>query len=527
MDNPRGSPRLQVVPEKKLLIAEHHPVVAKMIPHARQIVGNSGASYLLIPHRPAESKLLTNLGFSPPSPILSYYDWQNTTPFDSQRDTAAMMVDNHRGYILNEIGTGKTRAAMYALDYLMRIKDVRAALIIAPLSTLSTVWDREVFCNFPHLTTSVLYGTKDQRLQALAQPAQIYIINFHGVKTIRAALEMRTDITAVVVDELSMLRNHKTDLWKNINAVTKSRRYVWGMTGSPMPKHPTDAYAQVKLLTPENVPIYYKQFRDRTMFQLSQFRWKERDDANEHVYSCMQPAVRFSRKDCQDLPPTLYETLQVAMSNEQAAAYKRMLNDLYIQYKSGEIFAANEGVKVSKLLQISCGFAYDTAGAVMPLDVKDKLRTLKEIADNAGRKVIIFTPFVYSTSLLYEYLHKAGYSVATVHGGVNKKDRDLIFNKFQHSPEPKLLVAHPQCMSHGLTLTAANTIVWYSPTMSLETYIQANGRITRPGQTSNTLIIHIESTALERKIYKRLKYRNSMQGALLEMFESGDLNANN
>jgi len=96
--------------------------------------------------------------------------------------------------------------------------------------------------------------------------------------------------------------------------------------------------------------------------------------------------------------------------------------------------------------------------------------------------------------------------------------RNEIFNTFQDSPEKQLLIAHPQCMAHGLTLTAANTIVWFTPTTSLEIYEQANARITRPGQSHKTLVIHLTGTAIERKLYSRLRQKARLQGALLDMF---------
>jgi SNF2 family DNA or RNA helicase len=106
-----------------------------------------------------------------------------------------------------------------------------------------------------------------------------------------------------------------------------------------------------------------------------------------------------------------------------------------------------------------------------------------------------------------------------VHGGTNKKHRDQIFAAFQTSDSPRVIVAHPQCMAHGLTLTSASTIIWFTPTTSLEIYEQANARITRPGQKHKALIIHLQSTAIERKIYKRLQKKASLQGALLDMFD--------
>ena len=109
--------------------------------------------------------------------------------------------------------------------------------------------------------------------------------------------------------------------------------------------------------------------------------------------------------------------------------------------------------------------------------------------------------------------------VAVVHGETSKTERDEIFRAFQQTQSPRVLVANAQTMSHGLTLTAATTIIWYAPVHSNEIYSQANARVRRPGQTRTTVIAHIAGTDIERKVYKRLQEKESMQGILLEMMK--------
>ena len=92
----------------------------------------------------------------------------------------------------------------------------------------------------------------------------------------------------------------------------------------------------------------------------------------------------------------------------------------------------------------------------------------------------------------------------------------------QDDPDLRILIAHPGCLSHGLTLTAANTIVWWSPTTSYEQYLQANGRITRPGQTEKTLVVHLAGSAVERRMYAKLEKNEDVQNTLLEMFANAE-----
>jgi SNF2 family DNA or RNA helicase len=148
----------------------------------------------------------------------------------------------------------------------------------------------------------------------------------------------------------------------------------------------------------------------------------------------------------------------------------------------------------------------------------NRIRTVFEIIEQTDDKVIVFAAFRFQVELLARALGKR-YSVAQIHGGTPKSERDAAFTGFQKGLSPRVLVAHPATMAHGLTLTAASTIVWFSPVTSLEIYEQANARITRAGQKHHAHIIHIQCAPVEGRVYKRLQTKSKMQGALLELFQ--------
>lgn len=255
------------------------------------------------------------------------------------------------------------------------------------------------------------------------------------------------------------------------------------------------------------------------MTQVSTFRWVARKDAKDQVYEVMQPAVRFKRDDCVELPPVIYDTREAPLSKRQQEIYDEMMRHSKVAFTSGEATAANEGVLMSKLLQITTGFVYTKDGRAVELDNTPRMEALVELIDEAEGKVIVFVDFIHASKMIAERLKKFGYAVEQVSGETPKTERDRIFTAFQSAVFPRVIVAHPKCMAHGLTLTEANVIIWFSPTSSLETYEQACARITRPGQTRKQLIMHLTGTAVESKLYKRLQQRASLQGALLEMFE--------
>ena len=513
---------VKVFPERNALVIPYRADVENALQPAGKRFEHGGQWYLALPAQLGVVRMLRNLGLDAPSPIHHQYDWNGGTPFESQRITADMCSIHRRAYVLSEMGVGKTRAVLWAYDYLRQMGEVQRLLVVAPLSTLSTVWENEIFECFPHLKVKVLYGDKKRRKRLLAEPADVYVINHDGVAVLHGELFARTDINAVVVDELASYRNSRALRLKNLAPIVSRSEFAWGLTGSPTPNAPTDAFGQAKLLTPESVGFSFKGFKDRTMRQVGTFRWVERDDALNVVHSVMQPAVRFTRDQCLDLPPTTYTTLACQVSKEVATAYREMAKDLATQIRNHEITAANEGVKLSKLLQISAGFAYDGDRIGRYIGGVDRIREIFQTIEAASGKVIVFAPFRYFVDLLGAVLAKK-YDTAIIHGDVPAAERTRIFSEFQKSPNIRVLVAHPATMAHGLTLTRANTIIWASPTHSLELYQQANARITRSGQGQNTFIVHIAATRAEQQVYRRLQRKEALQGALLDMFENGEL----
>ena len=510
-----------VWPDKKaLLVKSRNPEkILNVLPNAKSITVK-GVPLVAVPHRINETKLLRNLGYDAPAPIRTYYDWPGRfKPFQTQKEAAAFLSMHPRAFNLSELGTGKSLASLWAYDYLRSIGLLNKALVISPLSTLERTWADELFNHFPHLTFGVLHGPKKKRIAMLKEDYDVYIVNHDGVGIIEPHLKTRTDIDLVIVDEIAQCaRNAGTTKWKVINSVVnrhKEPRACWGMSGTPTPNAPTDAWAQCKLLVPDQVPPYFGRFKATVMRQITQFKWIPKPDATEIVRKIMQPAVRFTRDECLDLPPIMFETRDIKLTPEQSKAYKEMVEKMRTEAEEGDITAVNEAVKMGKLVQIACGVIYANDGTEVTIPAEPRVAEVKSIIEAAEGKVIVFCPYVSSVKMLAAELAK-DFSVEVIYGGVKKTERDRIFTAFQKSDEPKVLVAQPAAMSHGLTLTAASTIVWYSCITSNETFEQANGRINRPGQKMNNFVILLESTPIERRIYKRLRKKQKMQGALLD-----------
>lgn len=503
---------------KALILKLKNPSkILNVIPTAKQI-HIQGQDFVVVPHKFDEVKVLRNIGIKAPAPILHYYDWPGRyKPFKHQRLTSAFLTMYPKCLVLNQIGTGKTMSALWAADYLMKKKLVKKVLILSPLSTLERVWADAVFLDFPHRRSVVLHGTAEKRKRLLSTEADFYIINHDGFNIIAKDTNDMFDL--VIVDEAAVLRNPSTTRFKVVNKwlTNNVNTRLWLMTGTPTPNEPTDAWALAKLVNSPYIPVTRALFRDQVMIKIGNYKYVPKPNATEIASSVMHPAIRFTRDDCLDLPPTVLQVREAKLTKEQEEHYALMWKHLVTEVKTeGSITAANEAVKIQKLVQIALGTAYGTDGRTIQLDCKPRVDAVREVLDEADGPVIVFVPLTGVLHMLARELSK-NYTVAVVNGEVSASKRNEIFSDFQEKKKYKVLLAHPATMAHGLTLTAASTVVWYGPINSNEIYTQANGRIERIGKKFSSLVVHIEGTAIERKMYQRLENKQSLQGLLLDM----------
>lgn len=489
--------------------------VLECIPKAKQLP--SDPRIVVVPHRIREAQRLKELGFNPPSPIGYQYDWPGRfTPFAHQKSTADFLTLNKRCLVLNSIGTGKTVSALWAADYLMNAGVIKKVLILSPLSTLERVWGDAIFKEFYHRKSVTLYGDAKRRLRLLKTEADFYIINHDGFPIIaKEALDM---FDLVIIDEAAVYRNPSTKRFKQFYRWLQVQQdlRLWLMTGTPTPNEPTDAWTLAKLVDSPNVTKSYTNFREQVMMKLGQYRYVPRPDSVDIVKHVLQPSIRFTREDCLDLPDTITQTRKVDLTAEQAKHFKQMVKQLVTEVAGGTITAVNEAVKAQKLIQIALGVAYGENGELLELDCGPRISAVREVIEEAGEKVILFVPLTGTLRMLERELSKQ-WAVGVVNGEVSSAKRNDIFHNFQNARDPRILIAHPATMAHGLTLTAASTVVWYGPITSNEQYVQANGRVERIGKKHVSNVVHIEATEVEHRIYERLQNKQKLQGVLLDL----------
>jgi len=515
---------IHVSPARKLMTVPVSPELQGLWPAAK-IITYDGEPLMVLPHGVIETIMLRNLGLDAPAPILSQYSFPHPAgqpPFHVQKATAALLSMQQRAYCLNGLGTGKTRSTLWAFDYLRDIGAAHRALVVAPLSTLDNVWRKETFIITPHLKVQVLHhASKAKRLEALRKDADLYVVNTDGIKVLSEelyAMFESGELDVLILDELALMRNAKAERSKVARSFARKSVWVWGLTGSPTPNEPTDAWGQCRIITPNTVPKYFGQFRDLTMLKVGQFRFVPKRDANDHVFRAMQPSVRFTLDDIMELPPVIERTQDINLGKRQLEIYEEIRKRGLALLRGKTITAVNAGVVLSKLLQISLGYVYTSDGTTVPLDNDHRLDALSDAIADTDRKVLVFVPFTHALDGVVARLRKDGVDVVKVDGSTPKSERDHVFNFFQNTNKYKVIAAHPGCMAHGLTLTAANTIIWFGPTTSNETFEQANARIRRVGQHHKQLVLMFQATAAEKRMWARLRSKQQVQDNLLELF---------
>ena len=237
------------------------------------------------------------------------------------------------------------------------------------------------------------------------------------------------------------------------------------------------------------------------------------------MFQALQPAIRFTKEECLDLPDMIYTKRFVDMTTQQKKYYETLRKKMVMQVVGEDITAANAAISLNKLLQISAGAIYTDEGDTIQFDIKNRYQVLREVIDESSQKVLVFVPFRHTIDMLSDKLQRDGVTSEIIRGDVSAPKRTDIFQRFQSDPDPRVLIIQPQAAAHGVTLTAANTVVWWGPTSSLETYAQANARVHRSGQNHKCTVIQIAGSNAEKRIYRLLDDRINIHTEMINLYK--------
>jgi len=458
-------------------------------------------------------------GMSQKSSILTDYNWPGKhKPFAHQKQTSDFLTLNRKAFCFNEQGTGKTASVIWASDYLMNLGVVRRVLVICPLSIMKSAWQQDLFKFAIHRTCDVAHGTPAQRKKILANNAEFVIINFDGVDIVKEEV-LKGGFDLIVVDEASAYKNAQTTRWKTLRDIATQVKGMWMLTGTPAAQSPVDAFGLAKIINPVNTPKFFGEFRDRVMYKVGMYRWLPKADAQQTVHKVLQPAIRFEKSQCLDLPDLTFVERDAPLTAQQNKYYKLLKKQMVINTAGESISAVNAATNINKLLQISGGAVYSDNGEVIEFDVSNRLNVIEEVIEEASHKVLVFVPFTHTIELLRAHLTKAGITCDVINGQVPVNRRHTIIQDFQDTDNVRVLIIQPQAASHGLTLTAANVVVWYAPVTSVETYLQANARINRPGQKNPMTVVHITGSEVEARLYKMLQNNINNHEKIIDLYK--------
>lgn len=438
-------------------------------------------------------------------------------PHDYQKRATQMVIEKSKIGLFLDMGLGKTVITLTAIQELMYDRfEVSRVLVIAPKRVAEDTWTREhaKWDHLKDLRISKVLGTEQQRIRALSEDADVYVIGRDNVIWLidyYQGLRKGWPFDMIVIDELSSFKNPQA---KRFRALRKAMPYVnrvVGLTGTPSPNGLLDLWAEVYLLDRGerlgNTLSAYREryFRPGARNGYVVYKWEPFRNAQKEIEEKISDiCISMSAADYLTLPKRIDNVIPVQLAPEEMAAYKQMERDQLLQIEDEDIAALNAAAVMTKLLQIANGSVYSMDGT--PVRIHDaKLEALAEIVDTTDSPVLVF----------YSYKH----DLAAIQGKI--KDARILEGEKDiadwNAGKIKVLLAHPASVGYGLNLQeGGHVIVWYGLTWSLELYQQANARLYRQGQDKPVIIHHlIAEGTVDEEVMGALQNKDTSQAALL------------
>ncbi len=513
---------MRIVDDKLLVVRTKWPSrITETIKKSKAVAKRGDVSEVVVFWGLEEAQTLSKVGVRKvPSPILRDYDWPGLyRPMTHQKDTASFLTVNQRAFCFNEQGTGKTASAIWASDYLLTQGAINRVLIICPLSIMQSAWQADLFKFAIHRSVDIAYGDRSKRKAIINSGAEYVVINFDGLDIVKDEVK-NGGFDLIIVDEANAYKNHRTKRFKALKDCMGSKTWLWMMTGTPAAQSPLDAYGLAKMCVPARAPTLFSAYRDSVMQQLTRFKWIPKPSADQTVHKLLQPAIRYTKAECLDLPDVTHVSRFAPMTAQQLKYYKQLKKDMLIQAAGEDVSAVNAASNLTKLLQIACGAVYTDNQNVIEFDVSNRLDVILEVIEEATNKVLVFIPFTHTIGLLKDFLTKNNVSCDVINGEVSVTKRTDIFRRFQEEKDPRVLLIQPQAAAHGVTLTAANVVIWYAPITSIEYYLQANARVHRQGQKNPVTVVHIEGSPVEAKLYAALQNKLDVHTKIIDLYRN-------
>ncbi len=474
---------------------------------------------------------------------MSKYNFK-TKPYAHQRKALELSWNKEDYALFMEMGTGKTKVAIDTAGILYSQGKIDAVLVLCPKALLSTWVDNEVptHCGVPYQVEAFAAGMNKTDQAAVLdllrndEVLKFCVMNIEGLITDKAAKfaadYVKTQRTMIIVDESTVIKNRKARRTKEAMKLAELARYRRILTGLPTDNSPLDLYAQCAFLNPRllghssffsfrNTYAIMKKVRGGPPGAMMILGYRKLDLLAKKI----EPfSFRVTKDECLDLPPKVYVRRPVEMTPEQFIAYREMRTKARLELeKAGTVTVDLVLTQMLRLHQIACGFVKldDTEegkGGIHPLPNHRIDELMHLIEESGSNKVIIWCNYKQNLMDVYDALRKAygDLSVLQFHGGTGKEARATNIHRFQNDPRARFFLGNPQTGGYGLTLTAADLMIYYSNSHRLADRLQSEDRAHRIGQDRSLTIVDlvIEKT-VDAKIIESLREKKNLAGMVL------------
>jgi len=458
-----------------------------------------------------------------------------TKPYEHQRNALNQSAQKTEWAYFMEMGTGKTKVTIDNIAYLYLQRKIDSVLIIAPKSVY-TNWETEIETHMPEVLKYRIYKwnldkPRDYFKLEEFKYLKIFLINVEALSTKRgyqACVEylLKNKLNFVTLDESTTIKNRSAKRTKNILGLGKISHIKRILTGSPITKSPLDLFTQCQFLSPQLLGFpSYLAFRNRyaemTDIPVGSGRYiaipkyyKKLDELEEKMKSF---ATRIRKDQCLDLKPKVRSKRYIELEGEGKKIYERLRTHALAVVEDSTISFSNKLTEIIKLHQVCNSFTKDDDGKILQLH-KSKLNALEETLEETDGKVIIWANYLYNIHEIKDFLiNRYGpESTVSIYGEVSVEDRKTAVDRIQTDDKCRFLVGNPTTGGFGLTLTACNTVIYFSNSYNLEVRMQSEDRAHRMGQKGTVVYIDIVAKGtLDEAIMKSLTSKGKLAAKTL------------
>lgn len=442
-------------------------------------------------------------------------------PHQYQLNAVKFLLNRGSSQLWLDPGLGKTSITLKAIQELHKAQQIKKVLIIAPLRPTYAVWPEEIkkWDDFRGMPYTILHGAKKD--EAITSPAFIHIINFDGLAWLNKTLKKRgwkCPYDMLVVDEISYLKNTRTNRFKSLTPLLDSFKRRVGLTGSPAPNSLLDVFGpQLVIDRGATFGRFITHYRTSFFFPTGYggYTWALQPGAEKKIHGLLANKVlRMSATDYLELPELIMNKVYVTLPDAAMKTYKELEKKLMTDISDGSVTASTAAVAVGKCQQVANGAVYLDGPEKEIHEIHDaKIDAVEELVNGLeGQPCLIGYHFQHDLKRLKKLFPDA----PVIGSGVTGDELTSIIDRWNTGQVPVLL-AHPQSAGHGLNLQGAgHAVIWFSNTWSLEHHDQFIRRLWRQGQRNN-IIVHniIAKKTIDEAIVKAVESKDNTQQTLM------------